>query len=199
MNGITGTKTLVLMITLGIAMAVSATEPSNAENSAAAVAAAYSAYASPGNHHEALAERVGNWDVKVTTWLAPGAAPEVSTGKSEITMIMGGRYLLENFSGEFDGRSFAGMGLTGYDNLKQRYVATWIDTMSTGIMAAESTSIGEDSVEYRGEGPDPLTGSYISVRSSEHRINADTYRFETYVTDPDGEEFKNMELFYTRK
>lgn len=164
-----------------------------------AIMEAYMAYATPGEHHQHLAEQAGTWSTTVSSWGTPGSPPEVSQGTSERTLIMDGRYLLEKFTGETPWGPFQGMGLTGFDNIKQRYVATWIDSMSTGIMISESTEITDGRISYSGSSPEPMTGTYITIRSVETRVNDDTYRFEMFMPLPDGSEFKSMEIVYVRK
>ncbi len=187
----------VSMVVLALAPLLAAEEPT--EPDMAALMEAYAKYGTTGEHHAALAERAGSWSATVTLWPAPGAPPDVSQGTSERTLIMDGRYLLEEFSGETPWGPFQGMGLTAYDNIKQRFVAIWIDSMSTGIMTAESTAISEDRVEYTGDSPDAMSGSYITTRSVETRIDADTYRVEAFTPLPGGGEFRNMQIVYTRR
>ena len=38
------------------------------------------------------------------------------------------------------GQPFSGVGIDGYDNLRKKYVTTWIDTMGTGIFSMEGTA-----------------------------------------------------------
>ena len=164
--------------------------------------AAWASYAEVGPAHEALQERAGEWDATVKFWYAPGTPPEVSEASSTGEPIMGGRYILERFTSTMpDGSSFEGMGLTGYDNLRHRFVAMWIDTMSSGILTAESTSYADDfsHIEFRGEAPDPVAGRYKVQRSAEHWTDADTRVMEAWETGPDGSEMKVMEITYTRK
>jgi hypothetical protein len=165
----------------------------------AALMEAYARYGTPGEHHRQLAERAGTFQVKVTVWPAPGAPPDVSEGTSERTLMMDGRYLMERFSGTTPMGPFQGIGVTGFDNIKQRFVAIWIDSMSTGIFTSESTRIGNNAVEYRGESPDPMTSSFITTRSVDTKVDANTFRYESYTPLPGGGEFKNMEIVYTRR
>ena len=48
-------------------------------------------------------------------------------------MLLDGRFLQQEFTGEMMGQPFSGVGINAYDNLRKRYVTTWIDTMGTGI------------------------------------------------------------------
>lgn len=159
---------------------------------------AYTAYGAVGEPHKFLAERAGNWDVTARMWMAPGAPPEESAGTVEATMIMGGRFLVEKFSGTAMGQPFTGMGITGYDNLKKKYVSIWIDSMSSGIMYSEGTVTGK-TLTWMGEMPDLMTGKYKKNRGTEIMSDANHRTAEGFDTTPDGKEFKNMELVYVRK
>jgi len=163
---------------------------------------AWQAYAAVGAPHEALQRREGAWDVTVKFWYAPGAEPQVSKGSSTVEPIMGGRYMLERFSSSMpDGSAFEGMGLVAYDNMKGRFQAMWIDSMSTGFMTAESVSHSDDfsRITYRGETPDPAAGRYKEQRSVESWRGGDTRVLEAFEAGADGEDHKVMEITYSRR
>src|SRR3546814_16159041 len=83
-------------------------------------------------------------------WMDPSAPPMVETGKSVDTVVLGGRQIRTQFSSRFMGQPFNGIGFMGYDNVSGKYVASWVDDMSTGLM----TSAGD----Y-----DPATKTYPFV------------------------------------
>lgn len=84
--------------------------------------------------HKLLASMVGSWTARSRTWMRPDTPPMEWMGSSEQKMFLGGRYLQQEFSGEMMGSLYNGIGFTGYDNHTQKYVSTWMDSMSTGIM-----------------------------------------------------------------
>jgi hypothetical protein len=160
---------------------------------------AYAKAAQPGPNHAFLARLAGTFKATVKTWMGPGE-PEVSEGVSENTLILGGRYLHQKYSGSIMGQPFEGLGLTGYDNTLKKFTGLWIDSMSTGMMTSEAALDASgtllNSVETY---PDPLTGTMKKTRSVFRLVNADTHVMEMYDTGPDGKEFKMMEITYTRK
>jgi hypothetical protein len=159
----------------------------------------WEAFMTPGEPHKHLAQRAGKWTTQVRSWMAPGAPSEDWTGSSTVETIMGGRYSVERAEGSFMGQPFQGMGITGYDNMKQKFVASWIDNMGTGIMLMEGTcDAGMTQCTYTGEGPDVMTGRYKTYRAVTKKINDDRYVFEMYDRGPDGKEWKNFEIAYTR-
>jgi hypothetical protein len=159
---------------------------------------AWMKYAAVGEPHKVLAERAGNWDVTVRMWMEPGGAVDESTGTVEASMIMGGRYLVEKYSGTAMGQPFSGMGISGYDNMKKAYVSIWIDSMGTGIMFSEGKAEGK-TLHWVGDMPDPMTGKYRKTRGTDTMMDADHRTAESFDKGPDGKEFKNMELIYVRK
>ncbi|MHC4415178.1 MAG: DUF1579 domain-containing protein [Planctomycetota bacterium] len=161
---------------------------------------AWMKYMTPGEAHGHLAQRAGEWDLQVKIWHDPSLPAEESTATSKIKVIMGGRYLLEKVEGEFQGEAFHGLGIGGFDNLKQKYVGCWIDNLGTGIMYYEGVPSGDHkTIDYVSDHPDLLTGTYKKTRSVEKMINEDTYHMAGFNTTPDGKEYKHMELTYTRK
>ena len=101
---------------------------------------AWMAFATPGAPHKALEMTAGSWDVKTKMWMAPGAPPQETAGTSENKMILGGRYLEQRYEGAMMGQPFSGIGVTGFDNYKKKFVSTWIDSMGTGIMSMAGTA-----------------------------------------------------------
>ena len=75
----------------------------------------------PGAAHKALEPLVGNWTAEVKSWMTPGAPPTVSQATAKSTWVMNGRFVQQEFTGDFMGKPFRGVGLTGYDNTKKKY------------------------------------------------------------------------------
>lgn len=159
----------------------------------------YQKMGKPGAPHEMLAEMAGSWITQTKTWMAPGQPPTESTGTSEQKMLLGGRYLQQEFAGDMMGTPFNGLGLTGYDNHKQRYVSTWMDSMSTGIFFFEG-SAGPDPKSFTQQclHDDPVRGP-VKWRSVTRILDKDTHLFEMYITDKSDKEQKMMEITYSRK
>lgn len=153
-----------------------------------------------GENHKLLAGMAGEWTMRTKMWMAPEQPPEETTGSVSSRMILGGRYLHALHNGSFMGQPFEGVSVTGYDNLTQRFVSTWSDSMSTGIYYQTGTyDPATKTFTYRGEVPDPLAGGAIApVRTTTRVLDADTFVFEWYETH-DGAEARTMEVTYTRK
>jgi hypothetical protein len=165
--------------------------------------------AKPGDNHKLLARGVGTWTYAVKMWMNPdpNAAPMESSGTTVAKEILGGRYIVGEHTGKMqmpgtDGKmtdmEFKGMSTEGYDNMKKKFVATWIDNMGTGIMNLEGTyDSGTKSLTYLGEyemtpGMKVKARQVIKFKDNDHRL------MEWYE-DRGGTEVKTMEITYTRK
>lgn len=161
---------------------------------------AWAKFATPGPEHKWLEKLAGTWTVKVKSWMAPGQPPTESDGAAEARMMLGGRYLHEQFKSSFMGQPFEGAGVTGYDNLKKKFVGNWMDTMSTAIMATEGTvdAAGKVMTSW-GMVDDPVTGRPQKMKGVLTLVDPDHHTYEMWSTGPDGKEWKSLELAYTRK
>jgi hypothetical protein len=110
---------------------------------------AWQKYALPGKNHEKLEYLVGKWDVTTKYWMdGPGKPPTESTATTWCRMVFGGRFVQTDLKGmmtlEIDGQMkpmpMEAVGYIGYDNFKEKYVAIWIDSHSTGIYYSEGTA-----------------------------------------------------------
>jgi hypothetical protein len=70
------------------------------------------------------------------------------------------------------GQPFHGIGFTGYDNLKKKYVMSWMDNAATGIMYSEGTyDPATKTFTYVGECPDVMNGKYARSRTVDKMID----------------------------
>ncbi|MBL8856980.1 MAG: DUF1579 domain-containing protein [Planctomycetes bacterium] len=156
-------------------------------------------FATPGEGHKQLADKAGKWNMKVKMIMAPGAPAEESPATSEVKWIMDGRFLEDHTQGEFQGMPFVGLGHLGYDNMKKKYVGTWMDNMGTAIMTMEGTYDAKTKTfNYTGEMPDVMAGVSKKNRTTEKIVDKDNWVMSSYATGPDGKEYLAMEITYTR-
>ena len=100
----------------------------------------YQKMAIPGKPHKLFATLSGSWRTHMKEWTEPGKPPTESTGTAEMRMLLDGRYLYQEFTGEMMGQPFSGVGIDAYDNIQKKYVTAWMDTMGTGIFLMEGTA-----------------------------------------------------------
>jgi hypothetical protein len=158
-------------------------------------------------NHKLLADLAGTWNYVVKFSPAPGAPVQESKGTAVRKPMMDGRYFTLDVSGKMpmpgaDGKmkdfNFKGLGTEGYDNVKKKFVSTWMDNMSTGIMLAEGTyDQASKTFSYTGE-VEMMPGMKQKVREVVKVVDKDHHTFDWYE-DRGGQEVKTMEINYTRK
>jgi hypothetical protein len=162
--------------------------------------------AKPGENHKVLEGLVGSWTYKVKWWMSQDAPPMESTGTTSAKSVMDGRYVVSEHTGKMsmpgpDGKmmdaGFQGMGTEGYDNVKKKFVASWIDNMGTGIMLMEGTydSVAK-TLTYLGE-EEPVPGAKTKMRQTVRYTDKDHHLLEFFEVHG-GTEVKVMEIAYTR-
>ena len=159
-------------------------------------------------NHKLLADMNGNWNYTIKFWMNPdpNAKPQESKGTATRKSIMGGRYVVMDVAGKMqmpgqDGKmkdmQFKGMGVEGYDNAKQKFVASWIDNMGTGIQFSDGTyDPATKTLTYTSE-IEMMPGMKTPVREVLKITDKDHMMLEWYETHG-GQEKKTMEINYTR-
>lgn len=161
----------------------------------------YEAASTPGEPHKILAETSGKWNTVSQMWQSAEGKPETSKGTSQFKMILGGRWLQQDFKGTAMGKPFQGMGLLGYDNVKGKYESHWFDSMSTGSMEAEGDyDAATKTLKDKGSMSCPISPSKTQeMRSEWQMLSKNKMIFSMYGKGPQGgPEFKMMEIVYTR-
>jgi len=160
---------------------------------------AWMAYMTPGDIHQMLAKAEGEWSFDMTMWMKPDAPPTTSTGTTVNRMILGGRYQESIHKSTFMGMPFEGHGLLAYDNAKRIFQSSWVDNMGTGIMNTEGTwDEGTKSITFKGKSVDPMTGKDMDIKEIFRMVDDNHHVMEMYMVN-DGNEFKTMEIKFTRK
>lgn len=160
-------------------------------------------------NHKLLASLDGNWNYTIKFWMNPdpNAKPQESKGTAVRKSVMGGRYVTMDVSGKMqmpgaDGKmkdvQFKGMGTEGYDNVKKKFVASWIDNMGTGIEFSEGTyDPASKTFTYTSE-MEPVPGMKTQVREMIKIADNNHMSLEWYENQG-GQEKKTMEIAYTKK
>ena len=148
----------------------------------------YKKLGTPGAPHKVLASMAGSWITKTKSWMEPNKPPMESTGTCEQKMLLGGRFLQQEFSGEMMGSTFTGIGVTGYDNHTKKYVSTWMDSMGTAIYFFEGTASADGkTITQESRYADPIQGP-MKWRWVTRIVDDNTLVFEMYGTDKRGKE-----------
>ena len=151
-----------------------------------------------GEEHRLLEQLAGTWDTVGKFWMQPDATPVESTGESTKTLVLGGRFVREEFRSTSPEMPFEGIGYTGYDNIKKKYVGSWIDSMTTFMFTSEGSPTG-DGFEGSGSMYDPLTELHYESRFKVTIADNDSHKLEFWEPGPDGEYYLSMQIVYTRR
>ncbi len=149
-----------------------------------------------GPEHESLARFAGTWRAEVKIYFAPGQGPQVSQGTMVNTLLLNGLFLGQDYHD--DAGMFEGRGYWGYNTTDQRYEGFWIDPMASFFQLEQGQhNRATDTYEMRGSMTE-RSGKPMQKRSVIAFRSANEHTMEQYVTPPGCQEFKTMEIRYTR-
>jgi hypothetical protein len=187
-------------VVLGLAVSAGAQEKAKKAPSATAIAAALENAMTPGDGQKKLGFMVGTFDAKIRTWATPSTPPAENSGVMVGNWVLGGRYIQMMLAGTVTGEPFSGIGYAGFDNTTKKYVATFMDSGSTGM---EWYTGGFDATGSRATlkatMANPVTGKPTPL---EMRLTLDVAG--NHVTELWGDGlgntmFKMMEITYTKR
>lgn len=151
----------------------------------------------PGAEHERLNQFEGVWTARCSHWMDPAGDPMTSTGVMTNSWILDGRFLHQAYKS--DCQKFFGTGYFGFNNITGQYEGLWLDSMSTAMMTdvgscddSGTTWVMTGASEMPGTGVTFTKRSVITVRDADH------HTMEMFYAGPDGNEFRVMEIEYTR-
>ncbi len=185
----------VASLSAGVCASAIAQEDSS---SAGDVVNAYLEKAKPGEEHARLKMLVGKWKVETTTYGEEGKSPMKSEATAVVRPIFGGQYFREDYTGDFFGTKFTGMGIYGFDKGTKKFVSSWIDSMSTGIARSVGTAMANGDIAFLGEYYDPVEERMVKTKFVLTLNSRKTHSGVYYSIAADGSEKKMMEFVYTR-
>ena len=141
----------------------------------------------PTKEHDWLQKFVGEWESEVEIVMDPSQPPMVGKG-TESTRMIGGAWIVAEGHSEMMGSPFESVLTLGYDPMRQKYVGSWIDSMSgylwlyEGDVDAAGTTLSLNTKGPSPHNPGGLTDfKEVTVfKTPDHRI------FTSSVQAPDG-------------
>ena len=131
----------------------------------------------PGPEHEVLKKMEGTWDLTMK------AGDLESKGTVVYKMDLNGLWLSGKMESDFGGVKFSGRGMDTYDAASKKYVAVWIDSMSTRPLVMEGTyDKGTKTLTMTGEGPG-MDGKPTKFRTVSKMPDDNTINFSMYMGD----------------
>ena len=100
----------------------------------------------PGEEHNLLKQFEGKWTTKYKFRMAMDQEPITSLGKSNIEMILGGRFLRWTSTGEMMGQKVESLTIIGFDKRYKKFTIYGFDTMGTYAVSAEGELNSETNV-----------------------------------------------------
>lgn len=187
---------LTLVLTAGCATqseSKPAGPPSPEDMDPAVMEANWTEYRELGAPHERLHELTGTWRGTSTTFHGPPETVDVVLTRH---LVLDGRFVLEQYRGEFAGMPFEGLALVGYDNFKDEWTSVWADNFGTGLYVF-SGEAGDDLDRVTMQTPmevNPVTRIESAMKAVTTRTGDDREQFVMYDVYPDGTERKTMEM-----
>lgn len=154
-----------------------------------------------GPMHQWLAKQAGTWSGKNKFWMSPDQpAPMESTCVYTVTPVMGGRFIKSECTGDMMGTPFEGLAFTGFDNVSQKFVGTWIDNCGTGIMnGTGDLSSDQKTLNFNYTMNCPVQKKPVAMREVVKYPNDKTMVMEMWCTDPHSKkEYKCMQIDFTK-
>ncbi len=158
---------------------------------------AWAEAATPGPMHKWLAGDVGTWTGTCTQWMMPDSPPTTTASTMVNTMIFGGRYLKQEFSGEMPGfGKFEGLSIVAYDNSAKKFQNAWIDNMGTGMMTGTGDlSSDEKTLSWNFSFFCPMQQKQCAMREVFTHTGKDTATMDMFAFDPaSAKEYKCMHI-----
>lgn len=153
----------------------------------------------PGGLHHSLARMAGEWSGTTQVWFQPGDPVDTSEQSGTIRVVGGGRFLLHEYRGSFQGAAQDGVALCAVHLDAQNFETAWVDSFHTGTAIMSSSGPIEagfsalTSYTY-GQGGPPW-----GWRTTFEQPSDDELLITMMNITPKGEECKAVETRYSRK
>jgi hypothetical protein len=153
----------------------------------------------PGPNHKLLEYMVGEWTTKCKMRMDEKAPWMDSDGTCSAKWILDGRFVQSEHKGTMMGQPHVGIATTGYDNMKEKFVGTWMDNCCTALTFSEgSYDPSTKTFTWNTQMECPIEKGPVKIRYTTRVIDKDNHVFEWYETRG-GKESKTMEITYKRK
>ncbi len=140
----------LLIVAGGLASGCASDGPAPSPPTEEEMMAAWQAYMTPGDEHAAMAAQAGDWTASSKMWHTPDAPPEESTATVRFSMILGGRYQVQEWSGTAMGMPFEGHNILSFDNASGEFTSMWVDSMGTGMFVSKGRRAADGTLTLRG-------------------------------------------------
>jgi len=149
--------------------------------------------------HAGLAKLAGEFDRVVKFVGQTGATAAPSTGTSKFSVVLGGRFILEESHDVVFGRPVEGLRIYGYNDATKQYEMARMYTMSNAITLMKGTSDdGGKTIDYAGDTMTTGMGKVV-MHATLRWMSDDEFSVTMSTASADGKETPFQETIYTRK
>lgn len=156
----------------------------------------------PSAAHERLKELLGNYDTVMRLQMDPSKPPMELKGSGEFSWLAEGKWIQLKWTGTMmSGKPGSVLWVLGYDNFKERYVTTMVDSMQTTMNTASGHfDKSGDNLILWGTIDEPGTPEQDKEVKYVYRgFGKDKFMFEVHDMMIGEENTKVVEIEYTRK
>ena len=131
----------------------------------------------PLSEHDWLQQFVGEWDSEAECFMDPDGPPVKSRGRERIRAL-GGFWIVSEIEAEMMDRPFRTVQILGFDPHKERFIGSWVDTMTSFMWHYEGTlNEARNLLTLHTEGPCPMRSGGLSkfretleIRDRDHKV-----------------------------
>lgn len=155
----------------------------------------------PVAEHARLRDYVGSWVTRQTDWLPDGKKWNEADGTATYHLVLGGRFVQEDYVTSLDGHPFHAMGLLGFDRQAKAYRLVWMDDLNTGFLTLSGTFDGTGRLlTLLGGLPAGTTGQVTTAgwRVTDTWWDPNHHAVVWWGQGPTGEPVKLSQILYTR-
>jgi hypothetical protein len=149
--------------------------------------------------HAGLARLAGEYNRAVKFLGQTGAAAAPSSGTCKISVVLGGRFLMEESHDTVFGKPVDGLRIYGYNDATKQYEMARMYTMSNAITMMKGTSSdGGKTIDYAGEAG-TAGMARMALRAKLHVVNENEFTMTMSTVGANGKVMPFQETIYTRK
>lgn len=148
-----------------------------------------------GQHHF-LKSLEGSYKGVTKVWFEPGVVGDESPCSGTLRSVLGGRFLLHEYSGSMQGKPIEGIAIMGCSLGDEKLQTAWVDSFHNGtaIMFSENNEITNGYSAMGWYGKEPRWGWRTVIKSE----SANKIIITMYNIAPGGQDEKAVETIYER-
>jgi Protein of unknown function (DUF1579) len=146
--------------------------------------------------HQFLKSLEGNYKGITRVWFEPGVIGDESSCSGTLRSILGGRFLMHEYTGSMQGKPIEGVAIFGCSLGDSKLQMAWVDSFHNGtaIMFSENTSIDNPYSVMGYYGQEPRWGWRTQInRDTEGKVIITMFN-----SAPGGPEEKAVETIYEK-